>query len=187
MLIRNAIPATDAAACAEIYRPFVTDSPVSFEEHPPSPAEFAEKIDKLGQTYPFLVAETAEGTIAGYAYASPYRERIAYRWSAEVSVYIHADHRGQGVGTKLYAMLLDQLRHQGFRVAIAGITVPNDASLALHKSFGFTEVGVFTRVGYKAGAWRDVAFLELQLLPKPSDEAPADLAPPLPVHLVVDQ
>jgi phosphinothricin acetyltransferase len=177
MEIRPADPDTDAPACAAIYRPFVTDSATSFDEDPPSDAEFAEKIRRLSTTHPFLVA-VADGAVAGYAYAGPYRERVAYRWSAEVSVYIHPDHQGRGAGRALYARLLESLRRQGFRVAIAGITLPNEASLALHRSFGFTHVGTFTHVGYKAGAWRDVAFLELQLAPAAGEEPPEDPRPP---------
>jgi L-amino acid N-acyltransferase YncA len=161
--IRHADPLKDAAACVEIYTPFVTDSAVSFDIVAPSVAEFSAKIAHMSETHAFLVADD-DGVVAGYAYSAPYRERAAYRWSAEVSVYVHPDRRGTGVGRLLYDALLDLMRKQGLRVAIAGITQPNPASMALHHSCGFRTVGVFERIGYKAGAWRDVAFLALDLL-----------------------
>ncbi|MBO0767875.1 MAG: N-acetyltransferase [Solirubrobacterales bacterium] len=164
MQIRSADPNRDAAACVEIYTPFVTDSVVSFDEVPPSVEEFAAKIAKLSDTHEFLVAETGN-KVSGYAYAGPYRERVAYRWATEVSVYVHPDHRHEGVGAGLYRELLKRLRDKGFRIAIAGITQPNDASMALHMSLGFTQVGIFQRIGFKLGAWQDVAFLQLELAP----------------------
>jgi L-amino acid N-acyltransferase YncA len=164
MQIRHAEPDHDAAACLEIYRPFVVDSAVSFDISVPSVEEFAAKIAHLSQTHAFLIADD-QGIVAGYAYSAPYRERAAYRWSAEVSVYVHPDYRGHGVGRRLYDALLGLMRAQGMRTAIAGITQPNPASMALHHSCGFRTVGVFEQVGYKAGAWRDVAFLSLDLAP----------------------
>jgi L-amino acid N-acyltransferase YncA len=164
MQIRHADPVQDAAPCLEIYSPYVSDSAVSFDIVPPTVEEFSAKIAHLSETHAFLIADDA-GRVAGYAYSSPYRERAAYRWSAEVSVYVHPDYRGRGVGRLLYDDLLELMRRQGMRVAIAGITQPNPASMALHRSCGFHMVGVFERIGYKAGAWRDVAFLALELAP----------------------
>ncbi len=173
MQIRHADPVQDAAACLEIYRPFVTDSAVSFDIVPPTVEEFSAKIAHLSETHAFLVADDA-GRVAGYAYSAPYRERAAYRWSGEVSVYVHPDYRGRGVGRALYDALLALMRRQGMRVAIAGITQPNPASMALHHSCGFRTVGVFERIGYKADAWRDVAFLALDLAPDADPSAPPD-------------
>ena len=173
MQIRHADPVVDAAACVAIYSPFVTDSAVSFDIVAPTVEEFSAKIAQLSRTHAFLVAD-ADGEIAGYAYAGPYRERAAYRWSAEVSVYVHPDHRGRGVGRRLYDVLLELMRRQGLRTAIAGITQPNPASMALHESCGFRSVGVFERIGYKAGAWRDVAFLALELQPDTDPHAVPD-------------
>ncbi len=173
MQIRHADPVKDAAACVGIYTPFVIDSAVSFDIVAPSVAEFSAKIAHLSETHAFLVADD-DGRVAGYAYSGPYRERAAYRWSAEVSVYVHPDYRGHGVGRRLYDALLGLMRRQGMRTAIAGITQPNPASMALHHSCGFRTVGVFERIGHKAGAWRDVAFLALDLTPD------ADLSEPPP-------
>lgn len=173
MLIRRADPARDADACAAIYAPFATDSAVSFEENAPGPTEFAERIHHYQDSHAYLVAEI-DGEVAGFAYASPYRERPAYRWAAESSVYISDRHRHQGIGKALYVALFQVLRDSGFKVVIAGITVPNPASLALHSALGFQHVGTFPKVGYKHGAWRDVAFLSLQLAPQDDgDEPPA--------------
>jgi L-amino acid N-acyltransferase YncA len=164
MQIRHADPVQDAAACVEIYRPFVIDSAVSFDIVAPTVEAFSDKIAHLSETHAFLVADDG-GRVAGYAYSAPYRERAAYRWSAEVSVYVHPDDRGRGLGRELYDALFELMRRQGMRTAIAGITQPNPASMALHHSCGFVTVGVFERICYKNDAWRDVAFLALDLAP----------------------
>jgi phosphinothricin acetyltransferase len=172
MLIRRADPARDAAACAAIYAPFVTNSAVSFEEQAPSLAEFIERIQHYQESHAYLVAEI-DGEVAGFAYAGPYRERPAYRWAAESSVYVGDRYRHRGVGKSLYTALFQVLREAGFKVVIAGVTVPNPASLALHSALGFQHVGTFPKVGYKHGAWRDVAFLSLQLGPQEDGAEPA--------------
>ena len=162
MLIRAADPEGDAAACAAIYAPFVTDTAVSFEDAPPSPAAFAERIARLSRTHPYLVADEG-GVAVGFAYGSPHRERPSYRWAADVSVYLAEQARGRGIGRALYAALLRQLTDQGMFVACAGITLPNAASVALHESLGFERVGVYRRIGWKAGSWRDVAWYQCPL------------------------
>ena len=162
MRIRPADPGRDAAACAAIYAPFVTDTAVSLEDVAPSPAEFAQRIARLSRTHPFLVADEGAGA-AGFAYGSPHRERPGYRWAADVSVYLSEHARGRGIGRALYAALLERLTDQGFFVVCAGITLPNPASVALHESFGFEQVGVYRRIGWKAGGWRDVAWYQRPL------------------------
>ena len=169
MLIRPVDPARDAAACLAIYAPFVTESAVSFEEVPPTEAEFTARVARLAASHAFLVAEDDDGTIAGFAYGGPHRERAAYRWATEVSVYLDTAHRGRGLGATLYHELLSDLTERGWRVALAGITLPNEASVALHESCGFRRVGVFERIGWKAGAWRDVLFLSKRLAPDAAD------------------
>jgi phosphinothricin acetyltransferase len=171
VLIRHADPGRDAAACAEIYAPSVTDSPVSFEERAPDAPEFARRIKRVTATHPYLVAEQ-DDRIVGYAYASPHRERAAYRWAADVAVYVAADTRRAGIGRALYEALLALLARQGLHVACAGITLPNDASVALHEALGFRPVGVYRRIGFKHGAWRDVGWWQLELAPA-GDAAPA--------------
>jgi phosphinothricin acetyltransferase len=176
MVVRHADAARDAAACSEIYSPFVNASAVSFEEVPPDPDEFARRIDRVSATHPWLVADR-DGQVVGFAYASAHRDRAAYRWAADVAVYVAEGSRRHGVGKQLYRSLLDLLVRQGLQVACAGITLPNDASVALHESFGFRPVGVYRRIGWKAGAWRDVGWWELELL-EPDPNPPAEPRPP---------
>lgn len=168
-LIRLAAPA-DGSALAEIYRPAVTDSATSFELDAPDGAEMARRVARILERTPWIVCER-DGAVLGYAYASPHRDRPAYRWSVEVSAYVHGDARRLGVGRALYASLFAALVVQGFRNAYAGVTLPNAASVGLHRAVGFTPVGVYHGVGYKQGAWHDVAWFERPLAPR--DAAPA--------------
>ena len=176
MIVRLAEPETDAAAVAAIYRPAVTSSLASFEEQPPSPAEVAERMRVILARTPWLVAEQ-DGTVVGYAYAGPHQQRAGYRWSVNISVYVAPDHAGRGIGRRLYAELLSILRRQGFVNAYAGITLPNPASVALHESIGMRRIGVYEGVGFKQGAWRDVAWYHLRLT-DPQGEPPEPI--PLP-------
>jgi L-amino acid N-acyltransferase YncA len=161
---RDADPARDAAACAEIYAPHVEDGVVSFEERAPSPKEMAARIERYAASHAWLVAER-EGRVVGYAYATAFNERPAYRWSTFVSVYIAEEARGEGVGRALYEVLFVRLRERGFRMACAGITLPNAASETLHQRLGFALVGVNREIGWKHGAWRDVGWYQLELAP----------------------
>jgi L-amino acid N-acyltransferase YncA len=182
MHIRDADAAADAAACAAIYAPFVSGSATSFEELAPTAETFAARITQTLEAFPFLIAD-ADGRVAGFAYAGPHRARAAYRWSAEVSVYIDADFRRQGVGRSLYDELLTLLTRQGLTLALAGITLPNDASVALHEAVGFRSVGIYRRVGFKAGAWRDVGWWQLPLgdgdHDSRGDQPPPEPGPPI--------
>jgi len=175
-LVRSAIPEQDAAACAEIYAPFVRDTVVSFEEEVPTDEEFERRIRSTQAAHPWLVLEDA-GVVVGYAYASTHRTRASYRWAADVTVYIGPAHRGMGVGRRLYTELLNRLRAQRFQVACAGVTLPNDASVGLHRAMGFEPVGVYRRIGWKAGAWHDVIWMELELTPPTGVRPPEPLAP----------
>jgi phosphinothricin acetyltransferase len=178
MTIRPADPARDAAACAAIYAPSVASTPISFELEAPDAAEFARRIEHYSATHQFLVAEEG-GEVVGYAYACRWRERPAYDWAVEVSVYVDLAHTGEGVGRALYAELLDRLRAQGFHVAVAGITLPNPASIALHERMGFEPIGALREVGWKLGAWHDVGYWQLLLAPDAGDP-PAPPRPPEP-------
>jgi L-amino acid N-acyltransferase YncA len=169
--IRDGDPARDAGACAAIYAPHVEDSPVSFEERVPDAAAMAARIERYGGSHAWLVAER-EGEVVGYAYATAFNERPAYRWSTSVSVYVAEKARGDGVGRALYGALFDRLRERGFRMACAGITLPNEASCGLHKSLGFELVGVNREIGWKQGAWRDVGWYQLELTPAPAGPPP---------------
>jgi L-amino acid N-acyltransferase YncA len=178
MTIRPADPQRDAAACAAIYAPSVESTPISFELVPPDAAEFARRIEKYAATHQFLVAESA-GEVVGYAYACQWAARPAYRWSVEASVYVDAAHHGRGIGRALYAELFARLRAQCFRIAVAGITLPNPASIGLHESMGFAPIGALRDIGWKAGAWRDVGYWQLYLRPR-GEGTPAEPLPPVP-------
>ncbi len=174
--IRSAQPHRDAAACIAIYAPYIEAGATSFEEEPPDTALFAERIASIAEAYPWLVVES-DGAVVGFAYACPHRERPAYRWAVEVSVYVAAGEHRRGHGRALYRELLSRLRSQRFQVACAGITLPNEASVALHESLGFVAVGVYRRIGWKDGAWRDVGWWQLELEPA-GEGPPAEPLPP---------
>ena len=155
-------------AVASIYAPIVSDTPISFEYAAPSVAAIERRIRKTVESLPWLVAEV-DGVVVGYAYASPHRERAAYLWSVDTSVYVAERAWRRGVGRSLYEVLLGELSRLGYVSAYAGITLPNDASVALHEAVGFRSVGVFPAVGYKLGRWHDVGWWH-QLLTEPPDE-----------------
>lgn len=166
--------AADAAACAAVYAPYVTGTATSFEDVPPSPAQMAGRISAASATHAWLVAETSGGDVVGYAYGTPFRARPAYRWSTEVSVYLATDApRRTGAGRALYERLLATLADRGYHRAIAGIALPNDASVGLHRALGFTESGLERRVGFKLGAWHDVLRMQRDLQAEP-DAVPDD-------------
>ena len=176
--LRHADPARDAAACAAIYAPFVAGAATSFEDVAPTPAQFAERIERTSRAFPWLVLED-DGRVVGFAYATQHRGRAAYRWAADVAVYVDPAHQRRGAGRRLYAALLELMRRQNLRVACAGITVPNDASEGLHRALGFEPVGTYRAIGWKAGAWRDVAWWQLQLAPGDAGgAAPPEPGPP---------
>jgi phosphinothricin acetyltransferase len=168
--------AGDADAIAEIYRPFVETTPVSFEEVAPDSATMAKQITDRAARYAWLICEI-EGRVAGYAYATQHRVRASYRWSVDTSVYVAREHWRHGVGRGLYASLLAILAAQGFVNAYAGITLPNEGSVGLHEAVGFTPVGVYRGVGFKFGAWHDVGWWQLALAPHhPAPREPLAMA-----------
>lgn len=171
MTIRDADPQRDAAACAEIYAPHVEAGIASFEELAPDAPELAGRIKRYGDSHAWLVSER-EGMVVGYAFATPFKERPAYRWSTSVSVYVADNARGTGVGRALYESLFARLRERGFRMAVAGITLPNEASCGLHEALGFELVGVNREIGWKQGGWRDVGWYQLELSPAPEGLPP---------------
>lgn len=156
------VSVADAGRIAAIYAPVVIGTAVSFEIDPPGPDEMARRIGKVTSGYPWLVAE-ADGDVIGYAFAGQYRQRPAYRWAIETTIYIDEAHRGKGLGKTLYSALLDEAVGWGFATAFAGIAQPNQASEALHAAVGFEPVGVFRRAGFKLGEWRDVAWWQRPL------------------------
>jgi L-amino acid N-acyltransferase YncA len=167
--------AADAAACVEIYRPYVLDTVITFETDVPSVEEMAGRIIDARALHEWLVLEV-DGDVTGYAYAHQLNSRAAYQWSVETSVYLAQDALSSGGGRMLYAELLRRLTERGFRRAFAGIAQPNDASNALHQAFGFRRAGRYRRVGWKHGAWHDVEWWQLDLI-VPDDE----IDPPRPI------
>jgi L-amino acid N-acyltransferase YncA len=157
VIIRGA-ETSDAARCAEIYRPFVTDNWVSFELIPPDAAVMAGRIAAYAGTHGWLVAEAQNGVVAGYVYGSPHRTREAYQTSCDVAVYVDPAFARQGVGRLLYAALLPKLKDKGYHAAYAGIALPNGGSIGLHEAMGFIPVGIYREVGWKMGGWRDVGW-----------------------------
>jgi phosphinothricin acetyltransferase len=165
----------DAAACAVIYAHYVRHTVITFETEPPSVADMAVRIATSNERHAWLVLEEA-GAVVGYAYATAFKVRPAYRWSCEVSVYLDHAHRGKGAGRALYEALLPILRERGYRRAVAGIAQPNPASNRLHERLGFQHVGTQPRIGWKNGAWHDVAQFHLDL--EPDEDLASPPAPP---------
>ncbi len=162
MKIRQA-SAQDAAALLEIYAPIVLHTSTSFEEEPPGVEDFAQRITKAIQTHQWLVMEAKDGTLCGYAYAGTHRSRSAYRRSVETSVYVHQNFRGQGVGRRLYEALFESLATMDYHSAYAGIVLPNEGSIALHKALGFEPIGIFKEVGFKHGQWHDTSWWQRRI------------------------
>ncbi|NNE52448.1 MAG: N-acetyltransferase [Sulfitobacter sp.] len=164
-MIRPAKP-SDARAIAAIYAPIIERTVISFEEVAPSAEDMVKRISDLQPDYPYLVAEQ-NGTVVGYAYGSPHRSRSAYRYSADVTVYVAEDARRTGTGRMLYHYLLLALKERGMHRAYAGIALPNPASVALHEACGFQHVGIYHEVGFKCGKWHDVGWWECDLAAYP--------------------
>ena len=171
MRVRVADPALDSERVAEIYRPYVTDTVVSFEEVAPGGPEMADRMRATLAWTPWLVAEDDDGLVVGYAYGSRHRDRPGYRWSVDISVYIDGQWHRRGVARALYAELLDILRRQGMINVYAGIAVPNPGSVGLHESIGMGLIGVYEKVGFKLGEWPDVAWYGTRLADPSADPA----------------
>jgi L-amino acid N-acyltransferase YncA len=159
--IRVAI-ASDAKEIRDIYAPNIIHTAYTFETEVPSVAEFEQRIKKYTEKFPWLVC-LVNGKIAGYVYATSHRDREAYQWTCESSVYIHDDFKGKGIGKRLYAVLFELLKQEGYKTIYAGITLPNDASVLLHEKCGFKHFATYENVGYKLGAWQKVGWWKLQI------------------------
>ena len=168
-MLRFAVP-DDADALRAIYAQYI-DTSVTFEYSLPSPEEFRRRMEDISAEYPYLVWEE-DGVPLGYAYAHRYRERAAYRWGAELSVYLDRDARGRGLGARLYGALMALLRLQGIRTVYGVVTQPNEASDRLHTAMGFTVAGVVHNAGFKAGRWHDVTTYEKPIAPYDDEPAP---------------
>ena len=152
----------DAGAIAVIYNHFVRDTVVTFEEQPVAADEMARRIVEITERYPWLVYEHA-GAVVGWAYATAWKTRSAYRFSVETTIYVAPDRHGQGIGAALYAALIAELRAQHVHSAVGGIALPNPASVALHEKVGFGKIAHFREVGWKLGRWVDVGYWQLLL------------------------
>jgi L-amino acid N-acyltransferase YncA len=172
-IVRDAGP-LDAAACLEIYRPYVENSAVSWELEPPSVRELADRIVALNETHAWLVLES-DGQTIGFANGHALWSLPSYRWSAQTGLYIDSGHQRRGGGRVLYTQLLNRLGERGYRRAFAGITHPNDASIAFHRSMGFEEAGLYRRVEWKLGRWHDVAWMQCDLPGAAADDPPGSI------------
>ena len=167
--------ADDAKQTLEIYSPYIINTAISFETDVPSEEEMKIRIMNCLQKYPWIVC-VVDGMIAGYVYATKHREREAYQWSCESSVYVYDDFKGKGIGKKLYQLLFKILRLQEFRNVYAGITLPNDASVNLHEKCGFKHFATYENIGYKLRRWQTVGWWKLQI-------NNYDLNPPPPIKI----
>ncbi len=147
----------DAGAIAAIYAPYVLETPISFEECPPTPDEMRRRLSATVEIYPYLVFADGD-RVLGYAYGSAHRTKPAYRWSVETTVYVAPHAHRKGIGRRLYAELLDLLTRQGFHSAFAGIVPPNEKSVGLHEVMGFSYLGTFPEIGFKHGKWHDLGW-----------------------------
>jgi L-amino acid N-acyltransferase YncA len=160
-VLRLATPA-DAKGILNIYAPYIKTTSFTFETEVPSVEEFAERIKTYLINWPWLVCEI-DGVIAGYAYSTRHRERTAYQWCTESSVYIHDDFQQKGFALSLYTALLEILKKQGFRNVYAVINLPNEKSVAFHESCGFKYFATYEKVGYKLGKWKNVGWWRLSI------------------------
>jgi L-amino acid N-acyltransferase YncA len=165
---------TDAAQILNIYQPYITSSSITFEEKIPSLEEFSLRIQNGMKLHPWLVAEK-DNQIIGYAYASKFRERESYRWSCELSLYIIEEFQNKGVAQQLYGSIIDIVKQQGYAIAIAVITLPNEKSVRFHEKIGFKQLFIFPKIGYKLNRWHDVLWMSLTL--QPHNLPPAEIIP----------
>jgi phosphinothricin acetyltransferase len=170
-MIRPVCPG-DAVSIAGIYNYYIENSVITFEEIPLSVREMEERILKISAKYPWLVWEES-GDVTGYAYVNTWKERAAYRYAAELTIYLNHGFRGKGMGRELLSRLLEEVRKTAIHALVAGITLPNEASVALHEKFGFKQIASFNEIGFKLDKWLDVGYWEL-ILPPSGKEASGD-------------
>lgn len=163
MELRLATP-KDSDEILAIYKPYVETTTITFEYDVPSSKEFCARVQNISQTMPYIVM-VDKGKIVGYGYASRYRERKAYDWAVELSIYVEMGHKNKGIGTKIYTALINVLKQLGYCRVYACITSPNPASVAFHKKYGFRDIGIFHKVGYKFNTWLDIVWMELDMNP----------------------
>lgn len=162
----------DAATLLAIYAPYVEKTPITFEDTVPSAEEFASRISRISANYPYLLAETMEGEVLGYAYAGAYNGRVAYNWTVETTVYVKENCRVKGTGTQLYLALEECLKAQNIYQLLACITANNQRSVRFHQKFGYEEIGIFSKIGFKLDEWWDVLWMQKTLEPLPEKPLP---------------
>lgn len=153
---------SDAAQIANIYNYYIENSTITFEEEKVSEDEMCERIKNISAKFPYLKIQENE-EVLGYAYATSWRVRSAYRFSAEITIYLKNDIQRKGYGSKLFSALLEELRKTGIHVLVGGIALPNPASVGLHEKFGFKKIAQFEEIGFKFGQWIDVGYWELKI------------------------
>ncbi|HBV96019.1 MAG: hypothetical protein JL50_05235 [Peptococcaceae bacterium BICA1-7] len=163
----------DSASILDIYAPYITDTSITFECEVPTVQEFANRVRNISEIYPWIVCQ-ADGCLAGYAYASRHHERSAYQWSVNLSVYIKNEYQRKGLARVLYTTLFELLGHLGYFSGLACITYPNPKSEGFHSNFGFKQVGVYHKIGYKLGQWQDVIWYQMPIR-EPSQDPPDPL------------
>lgn len=175
----------DSGHILKIYAPYVTDTAFSFEIDVPSPQEFAARVQSISSKYPYLVY-ISDDKIIGYAYASSHKERAAYCYDVDVSVYISSDYHGSGAAYELYKCLFDILYKLGYYNAYAGITVPNNRSIRFHEKHGFKSIGTYHKTGYKFDSWHDVLWMEKEIRDHDSSPNPLKSITELPNDELVE-
>ena len=160
-MLREVLPADIGDIC-EIYNHYIEKTCITFDEEPLSLEQMQAKVEQITAVYPWVVYVDS-GRLLGYAYAAPWKPRAAFRYTAEASVYLHVDATGRGLGEQLYQSLLDRLRTRGMHLVIAGISLPNEASIRLHRKLGFKEAGCWFQAGYKFDHWVDLSYWQLLL------------------------
>ena len=163
--------AFDAQAVLSIYAPYIRSTPVTFETEVPSVSEFAERIETISGEFPYLLL-FVDSELVGYAYAHKQAERAAFRWNAELSVYLRMDWRGKGLGRPLYQLLIDLLGMQGYVNVYGVITGSNEGSIAMHEKMGFAIIGRHERTGFKFGQWHDTVWMHKRI---GGDGAPGEI------------
>jgi phosphinothricin acetyltransferase len=152
----------DAEAILAIYEPYILETAITFEYDKIPIEQFRDRMAKVMEQFPWLVYEE-EGKILGYAYGSKFKERAAFGWDCECSVYLDREVKHRGIGTKLYKVLIDLIQRMGYVNLYALLTYPNEASMALHEKFGFAKVGIYQKTGYKFGQWWDLLVMEKRI------------------------
>ena len=168
--------ADDAAGVAAVYAPYVLDTAITFETVPPTVEEMRGRIERLSATHAWLVCADGD-TVLGYAYSCPHRERAAYRWATDCTVYVARGAHRRGIGRALYTALFPITAARGYVVSYAGVTLPNANSVGLHEALGFRPLCVYPGVGFKHGAWHDVGWWSLELAPRGAEPAEPHAAP----------